>query len=90
MMNVRKQVATARVAASAKRVAGWFLALGVMGTTMACYVEASSTAPREECRTTVRRRADVEACVTRCNDDGCRTHCRESETWSRQHRCWVE
>jgi SH3-like domain-containing protein len=66
------------------------LTLGVLTSLVACMVEESSRAPTEECRTVVRRRADVDACVTRCNDDGCRTHCREQETWSRQHRCWLE
>lgn len=69
---------------------GKLLALAVVGSVMACVVEESSRAPTEECRTVVRRRADVETCVTRCNDDGCRTHCREQETWSRRHRCWLE
>jgi SH3-like domain-containing protein len=74
-----------------KKMVGLVLALVTLGATAAaCRVEATTTEPREECRTVVRRRADVESCVTRCNDDGCRTHCRESERWSREHRCWIE
>jgi hypothetical protein len=65
------------------------LALCMCAGLMACYVEASAGS-NVECRNVVRRRADVETCVTRCNDDGCRTRCREHERWSREHRCWVE
>lgn len=69
---------------------GRLLALGMVGGLMACVVETNARAPEEQCRTVVRRRADVETCVTRCGDEGCRTRCREQETWSRQHRCWLE
>jgi len=76
--------------ATQARVAGSVLILSICGAGLtACYVRAT-TEPTEECRTVVRNRRDVEVCTTRCNDERCRTSCRERETWSRQHRCWVE
>jgi hypothetical protein len=69
-----------------KMLAGILCCFGVM----ACYATVQ-TGPTEECRTVeVRNRHDVEVCVTRCGDEGCRSHCREREQWSRQHRCWVD
>jgi hypothetical protein len=57
---------------------------------LACQAEVVAQ-PTEECRTVeVRSRHDVEVCVSRCGDEGCRTHCSERERWSRQHHCWVE
>jgi hypothetical protein len=56
---------------------------------VACTVQASG--PSVECRTVeVRNRRDVEVCVSRCGEEGCRTHCRERERWAREHRCWVD
>jgi hypothetical protein len=71
------------------KIVGKLLAGAICGMgLMACYVEASG--PTVECRDVVRNRHDVEVCVSRCGDEGCRTHCNEREQWSRQHRCWVE
>jgi hypothetical protein len=70
-------------------IVGKVLAACMSATLLACYVQAS-TGGEVECRNVVRRRADVEECVTRCSDEGCRTSCRERERWSREHRCWVE
>lgn len=66
---------------------GIFLGLG------ACYVKADTAAGvgSEECRTVeVRNGRELEACRTRCTDDGCRTHCTERERYAREHRCWVD
>jgi hypothetical protein len=58
---------------------------------LACEAEVGVSHPTEECRTVeVRNRHDVEVCVSRCGDEGCRTHCSERERWSREHRCWVD
>ena len=56
----------------------------------ACYARVSEGPPREECRTTVHNRGEVEACNTRCHDDRCHTECREQERVSRERHCWVE
>jgi hypothetical protein len=55
----------------------------------ACHAEVR-TGAEVECRNTVRRRADVEECRTRCGNEGCRTHCAEQERWAHEHHCWVE
>ena len=47
--------------------------------------------PREECRTVlVHNPHEREECHTRCNDEGCRTKCREHERVAREKRCWVD
>jgi hypothetical protein len=74
------------------RIAGKVLAMAMAATgLLACYAQAQVGGGTEECRTVeVRNRHDVEVCVSRCSDEGCRTHCSEQERWSRQHRCWVD
>lgn len=66
------------------------MALFLVASSAACVVHEYPAGEREECRTTVRRRGDVEVCRTRCGDEGCRTRCVEQERWSREHHCWVE
>ena len=59
---------------------------------LACRAETRvEAAPHEECRdVVVRRRRDVEVCHSKCNDEGCRTKCREHERLARERRCWIE
>jgi hypothetical protein len=74
----------------ALKIAQGMFALMLVGMCLfACRAEVSASAP-VECRTVVRRRADVETCRTRCGDEGCRTRCAEQERFSRAHHCWVE
>jgi hypothetical protein len=73
------------------KIVARIMAVTIVGAGLvACRAEVVAQ-PTEECRTVeVRNPHDVEACVTRCGDEGCRTHCHERERWSREHRCWVE
>jgi SH3-like domain-containing protein len=72
-----------------RKIVGKLVAAALVSSVVACYAEANVAT--EECRTVVvRRPSDVVDCNTRCTDDGCRTHCHDLETWSRQHRCWIE
>lgn len=72
------------------KIMGKVMALAICGVGVtACY--ASVQGGTEECRTAeVRRPQDVQVCVSRCGDEGCRTHCHERERWAREHHCWVE
>jgi hypothetical protein len=69
---------------------GRVLALVILsGTALACYAQAQVGG--DECRgAEIRNRRDVDLCVTRCIDDGCRTHCHDQERWSHEHNCWAD
>ncbi len=69
------------------KLLGPSIAAGIAGLVLtACYAEGGV-----ECRNVeVRRPHDVEVCVQRCGDEGCRTHCHERERYAREHRCWVD
>ncbi len=59
----------------------------------ACYAHARvESGPAEEhCRTVVvHNKHELETCHSRCNDEGCRTQCREHERVARERKCWVD
>lgn len=78
-----------------KKLAGGLLMLGVLTVSVvgcrARVYAGPADGPHEVCRTvTVRTRGDLDRCVTRCGDQGCRTRCQESARYARERRCWVE
>ena len=65
--------------------------LAVVGCRARVVAEEPREHEREECRTVeVRNAHEREVCHTRCNDDGCKTRCREHERIARERRCWVD
>jgi hypothetical protein len=67
------------------------LAVVGIGCEARVVAEREPREPREECKTVeVRNPHEREACVTRCGDEGCRTHCRENERVAREKKCWVD
>ena len=64
---------------------------------VACYARVESGPgpggghAEEHCRNVaVHNKHDVEVCHSHCNDEGCRTQCREHERVARERRCWVD
>lgn len=68
------------------------LAVGVIAlAASACYAHVQAGDPgREECRTEVHNRGEVEQCHSRCHEDRCHEECKEHERQSRERKCWAE
>ena len=60
---------------------------------VACEAHARVDAggPEEHCRNVVvHNKRELGQCHSRCNDEGCRTTCREHERVARERHCWVD